>query len=58
MYAGLPIFACSDPGKAIYTYSVCIFDPKDLFSEVVEVVKRRLRCDGVHQHKALAVLHV
>ena len=39
-------------------YIICVFDPEYLFSEVLQVVERGLRGDGVYQEEALPILHV
>lgn len=40
------------------THILGVLYSQDLFPEVLQVVKRRLRCNGVDQGKTLAVLHV
>lgn len=44
------------PGELAYVFR--ILDSEDLFAQVLQVVKRRLRSDGVDEGEALAVLHV
>lgn len=41
-----------------FTYVFRILYSQDLFSEILQVVKRGLRCDGVDESEALAVLHI
>lgn len=44
--------------KGVTTHVLRVLYSQDLFPEVLQVVERRLRRDGVNQSEALAVLHV
>lgn len=44
--------------RGVKTHVLGVFYSQDLFPEVLQVVKCRLRCNGVHQSETLAILHV
>lgn len=44
--------------KGVTTHILRVLYSQDLFPEVLQVVKCRLRCNGVNQSETLAILHV
>ena len=42
----------------MFTHIVHVFDTQNLLAQVLKVIEGRLRCDGVDEQEAHAVLHV
>ena len=42
----------------MFTHIIHVFDTQNLLAQVLKVVEGRLRCDGVDEEEAHAVLHV